>query len=136
MSHLNHYSSDVLKNCKRTLLKKAVAELGLGIDFESKVIRNTWVTDNVDAVLLKDNEPIAVGFKFKKEGKDTTCEISGDFFGTGIDKGTFINNLYQTYKKHDVIYQCEQQGWQVDRNSIYIDKKTEEVVIEASRITA
>lgn len=136
MSHLTTYNSEVLVNCKKTLLKKALADLGLSVDHEIKMINNTWITEPVDAGLVQDGNPISVGFKYKKEGAKTILEVAGDFWGTGIDQGTFINKLAQAYKKHDVIYQCEQQGWTVSKEDITIDNKTQEVIILASRYVA
>lgn len=136
MSHLTTYNSEVLVNCKKTLLKKAVLDLGLGIDYNIKTIKNTWITEMVDAGLLKDGKPIAIGFNFKKEGKNIKLEVAGDFWGTGIDQSSFINKLAQAYKKHDVIFQCKQQGWTVNSEDITIDKKTNEIVIQASRYVA
>lgn len=136
MSHLTTYQSNNLINCKKALLKKAVADLGMEVDFEIKLIKNTWITESVDAGLIKDGQPIAVGFKFIKEGKNTRLELAGDFWGTGIEEKSLINKLAQAYKKHDVIYQCKQQGWTVDKENIRIDNKTNEIVINASRYIA
>lgn len=136
MSHLTTYNSEVLVNCKKTLLTRAIKDLGLGIDYDIKQIKNTWITEVVDAGFTKDGNPVSVGIKFIKEGKNTKIEVSGDFFCTGLDEKTFINRLSQAYKKHDVIFQCEQQGWTINKEDITIDEKTKEIVIEAIRYTA
>lgn len=133
MSHLTTYHSDVLINCKKTLLNRAVADLGLKIDWDIRNIKNTWITDTVDCGFVKNGTPISVGLKFNKEGANTKLEVAGDFWGTGIDQLTFIDKLAQSYKKHDVIFQCEQQGWTVNKEDVFIDKKTNEVVIQANR---
>lgn len=133
MSHLTTYNSNVLVNCKKTLLTKAVNDLGMQIDYNIKQIKNTWITEAVDAGLIKDDKPIAVGFKFIKEGKNTKLELAGDFWGTGIEEKSLINRLAQAYKKHDVIYQCKQQGWTINKEDIFVDNKTNEIVIQANR---
>ena len=136
MSHLTTYNSKVLVNCKKTLLTKAVKDLGLTIDYNIKQIKNTWITENVDAGFLKDGKPISVGIKFVKDRNNTILEVAGDFFCTGLNESTFIDKLSQSYKKYDIIFQCEQQGWTVNREDISIDSKTNEIVIQASRYVA
>lgn len=133
MSHLSTYNSKVLVNCKKTLLNKALADLGLTVDYDIKMIKNTWITEKVDAGLLRDGKALPIGFRLKKEGKSTVFEVAGDFFATGINQATFIDQLSQAYKKHDVIHQCKQQGWTVNKEDIKIDEKTNEIVIQASR---
>ena len=136
MSHLTTYNSEVLVNCKKSTLSKAVADLGLEVDHNIKMIKNTWITDKVDAGLLKDGKQVAVGFKYIKEGSKKKLEIAGDFFGTGIDERGFVDKLSQAYKKHDVIRQCKEQGWNISKKDITIDSSTGEIVINASRHTA
>ena len=133
MSHLTTYNSKVLVNCKNTLLSRAAKDLGLTIDHDIKLIQNTWITEKVDAGFVIDGKPLSIGLKFIKEGKNTNLEIAGDFFCTGVDEKTFIDRLSQAYKKHDVIYKCEQQGWTVNKEDITVDSKTNEIVIQASR---
>lgn len=136
MSHITTYQSDVLKNCKKGLLLKAVKDLGLELDFNIKSIKNTWIHDNVDAGFIKNGKPIALGIKINKDGKNTKIKVSGDFYGTGIEEKSFIDNLSQLYKKHDVIYQCKKQGWTVNADDININKKTNDIVITATRYIA
>lgn len=136
MSHLTTYKSEVLVNCKKSLLKKAVSDLGLELNDNIKQIKNTWITDTVDAGLVKNGKAVAVGLQFKKEGRNTKVIVAGDFYGTGIDQRTFINQLSQQYKKHDVIYQCKKQGWTINTKDVTIDSKTDEIVINASRFVA
>ena len=136
MSHLTTYNSKVLVNCRKSLLNKAVKDLGLELDHDIKIIKNTWITESVDAGLKKDGAPISIGVKFIKEGKNTKLEVAGDFFCTGVDEKTFINQLSQAYKKQDVLFQCKQQGWTINKEDITIDSKTNEVVIQASRYVA
>lgn len=136
MSHLTTYNSNVLVNCKKGILTKAVNDLGYSVDFETKTIRNTWINEEVDAGLYKDGKALSVGFRFNKEGKNEVLTLAGDFYMTGINQNTFIDELSQMYKKHDVIAQCKKQGWTVNKSDVKIDSKTNEVVITASRYTA
>lgn len=136
MSHITTYQSDVLKNCKKGLLLKAVKDLGLELDFNIKSIKNTWIHDTVDAGFIKDGKAIALGLKINKEGKHKNIKVIGDFFGTGIEEKSFIDKLSQSYKKHDVIYQCKKQGWTVNADDINIEKKTNNIIITATRYIA
>lgn len=136
MSHITTYQSDVLKNCKKGLLLRAVKDLGLELDYNIKSIKNTWIHDNVDAGFIKNGKAIALGIKLNKEGKNIKLEVAGDFYGTGIEEKSFIDKLSQAYKKHDVIYQCKKQGWTVNQDNINIDKKTDNIIITATRYIA
>lgn len=136
MSHLTTYKSDVLVNCKKSLLKKAVADLGLELDYSIKEVSNMWIRAKVEAGFVKEGKPIAVGITFEEEGAKKRLKVEGDFYGTRINEQGFINKLAQAYKKHDVIHQCSKQGWIVDENDITIDNKTNEIVIEAHRYSA
>lgn len=136
MSHITTYQSDVLKNCKKGLLIRAVKDLGLELDYNIKSIKNTWIYDTVEAGFVKSGKPVALGIKLDKNGKNNKIEISGDFYGTGIEEKSFIDRLSQAYKKHDVIYQCKKQGWTVNAEDITIDKKTNDIIISATRYIA
>ena len=136
MSHLTTYNSKVLVNCKKSLLIKAAKDLGLELDYNIKLIKNTWITESVDAGFRQNGESIAIGLKFNKEGRKTVAQVAGDFYGTGIDEKSFINRLSQAYKKQDVIYQCKEQGWTINKEDVTIDSKTNEIVIQASRYVA
>lgn len=133
MSHLTTYKSEVLTNCNKFLLRKAVQDIGLDIDYNIKTIANTWINANVDAGFLKDGQPISIGVKFVKDKANTKLEVEGDFFGTGVNQESFINKLAQAYKKQDVIYQCKEQGWTIENDDICIDSNTNEIIIKASR---
>lgn len=136
MSHLTTFESNVLLNCKKGLLTKAMKSLGYDYREDINIIKNQWITEKVDAglVRLSDNKEVSVGFRFVKEGANTKLTLAGDFWGTGIDSNSFINKIAQQYKKEDVLFQCQQQGWTVNREDISIDNKTNDIVIRASRM--
>lgn len=129
MSHWKKFESDVLGDIRKDLLAKAVKELGVEMDENIKHIRNTWGNETVHAGLVKGGNPIALGFNFKPNGKGGfKLELSGDFFGTGLDERTFIDRLAQAYQKHNVIEKLEMQGWMIDMNEV---NENGEFVIEA-----
>ncbi|MED1125212.1 DUF1257 domain-containing protein [Bacillus atrophaeus] len=128
MSHWRKFEADVLKDINKELLGKAVKDLGVEMDESIKNIRNTWGNETVSAGLRKDGHPIALGFNFKNRNGKIELELSGDFFGTGLDERTFIDRLAQSYQKHNAVEKLEMQGWNID--SIETNDKGE-IVLEA-----
>lgn len=127
MSHWKKFESNVLENTKRNLLTAALAEMGLTLDFTQNQIRNTWGSERVDASLFKNGKQLALGINFKMNDGVEQLELSGDFFGTGLNEATFIDKLAQIYQKHNVIEKCEEQGWNID--SITENENGEYVVL-------
>lgn len=128
MSHWRKFEADVLKDINKDLLAKAVKDLGVEMNERIKNIRNTWGNEIVSAGLVKDGRPIALGFNFKNRNGKIELQLSGDFFGTGLDERTFIDRLAQAYQKHNAIEKLEMQGWNIDEMNVN-DKG--EIVIEA-----
>lgn len=129
MSHLTTYNSNVLVNCKMFLLDEAAKELGYTLNHDRKKINTSYINTNVDAVFMKDGKSMPFGIVIK----DNKVSIVGDYYMTGVTEKSFADALSQMYKKQDVLYQCRQQGWTVERNDITLDNKTQEIVIKASR---
>lgn len=102
--------------------------MGVGFDESVTSIRNTWGNETVSAGLTKDGKNIALGFNFKERAGKTVVELSGDFYGTGLDERTFIDRLSQLYQKHKTIDALETQGWIVD--SVEVNDKNE-IEVEA-----
>jgi hypothetical protein len=128
MSHWKKFSSNVLEDINKETLAKATADMGVGFDEKIKSISNTWGNESVSAGLTKDGRKIALGFNFKQRNGKISLELSGDFFGTGLDERSFVDTLSQNYQKHKTVAALEEQGWVVD--SIELNKKNE-IEIEA-----
>ena len=128
MSHWKKFSSNVLEDINKDLLAKAVADLGVGFSEGIKSIRNTWGNESVSAGLTRKGQPIALGFNFKNRNGKLALELSGDFYGTGLDERTFMDKLSQSYQKHKTVKALEEQGYQIDMNAM---NAKGEVVIEA-----
>ena len=128
MSHWKKFEADVLKDVNMDLLAKAAQDLNVQMDTSIRSIRNTWGNETVDAGLRVDGRPIALGFNFRKVDGKNQLELSGDFYGTGLDERTFIDRLAQAYQKYNAVEKLEQQGWMVD--SLETNDKGE-IVIEA-----
>lgn len=133
MSHLTTFKNNSLTNTNRELLAESIAELGLSIDFNHKNIKNTWISEEVDATFMKDGRYIAVGLRFEtnSDGEEEVT-VAGDFWGTGLRQEELTNKIAQVYQKNRVISVCKEANWFIENDSI----KTEEngdIVIEAYR---
>lgn len=128
MSHWKKFSSNVLEDINKDLLQKATADLGVSFDEKIKSIRNTWGNEQVSAGLKKNGQAIPLGFNFKLRNGKLALELSGDFYSTGLNERTFMDDLSQAYQKHKTVNALEQQGYIIDMNEI---NAKGEVVIEA-----
>lgn len=100
MSHWMRFQNNVLKDTNMDLLEKAVANLGLGLDHNTKTIRNSYGTDKVDMALTKDGRVISLGFKRNEEG---VLELVGDQWGTGVNQKRILNQIAQQYNKENIV---------------------------------
>lgn len=126
MSQWRTYKAEVLKDVNKEILEKALAEMGLEMDENIKIVDNAYGSSKVDAGLKKNGEQISVGLNFNEQDDGTTqLEVSGDFYGTGLNERTFVDNLSQTYQKYNVIEQCENNGWIIESTEINEDGEIE-----------
>lgn len=100
MSHWMKFQNNVLKDTNMELLEKAVANLGLGLNHETKTIKNAYGTDKVDMALTKNGQVISLGFKMNKEG---VLELVGDQWNTGVNQKTILNQIAQQYNKENIV---------------------------------
>lgn len=125
MSHWKKFNSQVLSDVNKEILHKAMREIG--VDFNEKIvsISNTWGKEKVSAGLvnIRNNKELSLGFNFKTVNNKLTLELTGDFFCTGLNEATFMNNLSQIYQKHRIIDICENQGYILDEDTLKIDNE-------------
>lgn len=114
MSHWKKFSSNVLEDINKGTLAKATADLGISFNESIRQIKNTWGNESVSAGLEKNGRAIALGFNFKNRNGKIALELSGDFYGTGLDERTFIDRLSQAYQKHKSVEALQNQGWIVE----------------------
>lgn len=126
MSHLTTFKNNALVNTNRELLTKALAEKGIVLDEVNNTIKNTWINEKVDAAIIYEGKRIAVGLNFvtNAEGEEEVV-VAGDFYGTGLKQEELTNQIAQAYQKHNVISQCQAQGWFVEDNAITTNAKGE-----------
>ena len=133
MSHLTKYESNVLVNTDKYLLEDALAELGITLDSSIKKVKNSYVSTKVDAAFIMNGKVLSLGIQYVKNNNDINTTIVGDYFGTGINQFTFIDQLSQLYKKHEIIYKCKLEGWTINKEDITVDKDNGDIIINASR---
>lgn len=107
MSCWRKYTANILKNVDIDMLHKACQDMEFDFDESIKYVSSAWENRaiTVDAGLVKDGEPLTLGFKFRD--KDGSLTVEGDFWKTGLDERTFIGTLSQEYAKHSLTYQLE-----------------------------
>lgn len=130
MSHWKKFESKVLDNVDKGILAKATQDLGVTMNTNIRSIKNTWGNERVDAGLMRNGQPIALGYNFKKTQAGLKLELSGDFWGTGLSEGTFMDRLAQAYQKHNAIDKLEAQGWTLE--SVETNENGE-LVLEATQ---
>jgi hypothetical protein len=134
MSHITNFKNDCLVNTDRARLNAALREMGITLDTENRKIENAWINDTVDAVLVVDGKRIPAGLNFKMVDGNETIEVSGDFYGTGINQKELTDKLAQVYQKHDIVAKCKDQKWYVDEAAENIrEDENGDYVIQAYR---
>lgn len=122
MSHWRKFNSQVLNDINKDILSKALANMVdrqgniLNLTFDESItnIRNTWGHETVSASLVKDGKPIALGFNFKEIDGKIALELSGDFFGTGLNESSFIDQLSQNYQRYRVEQILEENSYSIE----------------------
>lgn len=134
MSHITTYKNQSLVNTDRARLNEALRELGITLDYDNRQIKNQWINDTVDAVFVHDGKRIAAGINFKMVDGKEEIEVTGDFWGTGLNQTELTNKLAQVYQKHDIVAKCREQRWFVDGNVEDIkENENGQLVIQAYR---
>lgn len=112
------------------LFEKALKEdIGATLDFNTKRIRNTWGSEEVDCAIVVDGRVRALGFRFSK---DNGVELVGDTYGSGIAgdnrQEALMDKIAKFYQKHNIKNKLESNGWVIE--DITVDNN-EEIVINA-----
>lgn len=102
MSHFVTYHVEALKNPNMEIFKESLKEMGLTM-VEKKEVANVFGSAKVDFGLMHGSHALAVGFAQTKNG----LELRGDFWGTGIDDRTFLDDVSQLYVKNTIIEKLE-----------------------------
>lgn len=118
MSHWVAYKSEVLKDVKPTILKKALKDMGLELIETGGTIQNTWGKEQVDMIVAKNGRNLTLGFNWEGEGKNKTIKLVGDFYSTGVSQSSFMDSLSQNYQKHKFVNVLKQNAWVVESTEL------------------
>lgn len=133
MSCWRNYKCNALKKVEEKRLKEAVAELGVVLNTNIKRVVSDHFLDkatDVDGVLTTTSgKVLSLGLIWNHNDKAKEgVEIVGDFWNTGLNSATFMDQLSQTYQKKMVLDQLQLMGYSID----YVETTAEGAVeIEA-----
>ena len=111
MSCWRTYQCDTLKNVNKNWIIEALKELGVHVDQNKKIVRGSYENRNaqVDGVFSYDGKNTDLGIIFN--GKNNKVEIIGDFWGSGLDSMTFVDDLARQYLKIQTENQLRMAGY-------------------------
>ncbi len=111
MSCWRTYQCDTLKNVNKNWIIEALEELGVHVDQNKKIVRGRYENRNaqVDGVFSYDGKNTDLGIIFN--GKNNKVEIIGDFWGSGLDSMTFVDDLARQYLKIQTENQLRMAGY-------------------------
>lgn len=96
---------------KEVLLKDFSVEL----DFDNRVIMNTWGREEVDCSLVHKGVYTSLGFKFTE---DNGVRLLGDIFASGLgcdgDQEALMNKISQAYQKENISNKLMSDGWNIE----------------------
>lgn len=136
MSHWRKFKQDVLKKVNENYLVAALKEMGLGLDYSVKEVSNAYGKAPVTAGLTRNGKSVPIGFVFSNN-PDGTKELllRGDFWSTGIQESTFMDDLAQLYQKNKFTDIIQDQGWSLDDMATNLERnKNGEITLEFTKI--
>jgi len=129
MSEWKKYLTQVLSDVQTPLLEIALQKMNLALDRNINMISNSWGKEKVDAALIKNGQKMPLGFRFPVKDGKTSVELVGDFFATGLNEKTFMDNLAHYYQVERVETEAQAQGWIVE-SSETVGSKQEIVLMQ------
>ena len=119
-----------LTEVKEDILKKAAANMGLGIDGRTHVGTSYGTYEkndaDVDGAFTQNGKELPIGFVYN----DGTGHfgIRGDFWSTGLDSSNFLGTLGEEYVKEAVLAGARSAHYIVRSTSVNADGDTEIVI--------
>ena len=113
-------SAGLTKETNKDMLAEALKELGIGLDYNTKVISNSYGKTEVDVafVNLKTNKVVSLGIKYDADGAVT---LLGDPWATGFgsDGGhqAVLDKIAQMYQKVNVSTTLVNHGYVVSEQT-------------------
>lgn len=113
MSCWRTYQCDTLKNVNKNWIIEALKELGVNVDQNKKIVHGSYENRSaqVDGVFSYDGKNTDLGIIFN--GKNNKVEVIGDFWGSGLDSMTFVDDLARQYLKIQTENQLRMAGYVV-----------------------
>lgn len=113
MSCWRNYSCASLKNVDKDFLMRALQEMGLGLNNNTKIVgRYESREANVDGALTRNGEELPLGLTIC--GDDGCVHVAGDFWSTGLNETKFTEDLGRIYQKINMVAQAELAGYTVE----------------------
>ena len=119
MSCWRKYTCNALKDVDKDLVCRALDEIGYCLNEDVKMVRTSYGEDDTNSslcdgalVIKKEHKQIPVGVTFANSQGE--LEIQGDFWSTGIDHKSLVQQLTDHYLKLYTIQQCELNGYTVE----------------------
>ena len=116
MSCWRKITADVLKDVDKYNLKRALNELGYGLDDKLHNVDSYESVDEeesrVDAVITANDKPLSLGIRYNIDKKGH-MGIVGDFWNTGIDHETFVDDIAQQYTRFTLEERLQKMGYSI-----------------------
>ena len=129
MSEWKKYLTQVLNDVKLPLLETALKEMDLSINHGIHTVANSWGKEEVAAALVKNGKTLPLGFRFPVKDGKTAVELVGDFFATGLNEKTFMDNLAHQYQIKHIEEEATAKGWIIE-SSAAVGKSQEMILMQ------
>lgn len=129
MSCWRKYTADVMKDVDKAMMHEACQKMGFDFNENIKSVSSSWERreEPVDAAFVKDGHTLSLGFRFRGD-EEGHLTVEGDFWNTGLDENTFMQDLGQIYAGINLKFQLQMQfGMTVDVEQM----EGEDLIIEA-----
>lgn len=122
--------SDVLASSVDTkMLEETLGEMGIGLNYSVKSLKNAYGKDTCDAAFTKDGKVLSLGIKFNdKKG----IELVGDIWGTNLGgdgkQEVLMDNIAHNYQVNNVKQQVQMNNWFIENQYVENGKTVIEIM--------
>lgn len=118
MSHFVNYACKVVN---KEYLKRSLKELGFDYS-EDEIIEDYYKKHRkVELAVVRNNTKLPIGWERNQETNE--LDLIADWFNTGINQNQFTQKISQLNSKYLIQDVCEEKGWFVDPDDIYVDEE-------------
>lgn len=119
---MSHFATYECKASRIDFIQRALKEMGFNYTGPTTITDYYGQERHVELALKKDDHILPVGWsKNDREG----LELQADWFGIGMSEESFTNEIGQLHSKYQVLESCEDNGWEVDEDSITTNQNGE-----------